>query len=246
MNIELISMTDNAIELMYRAGRTCYSPDTPTEMWNKLIGRTDYNEAFVEKMWSLVKTILSSGHDSIAEHVYMTFACEGFTRATLAQITRHRHCSFSVQSQRYVEIKETKKHIMEVLDHHETNEMKELCDKYFSTTSMVEVDMCLKALLNYRTLIENYNYKPEDARKMLLNCSKTNMVFSMNLRELMHICHLRLCKRAQKEVRDMVGLMVKELLRVEPHFKMLLVPKCIATGSCNEKDSCGMMGAKNA
>ena len=42
------------------------------------------------------------GHESPIEHAYFTFGIEGVSRALLAQITRHRIASFSVQSQRYV------------------------------------------------------------------------------------------------------------------------------------------------
>ena len=49
---------------------------------------------------------MDSGHLSTTEHAYFTFAIAGVSRALLAQITRQRLCSFSVQSQRYVEIKE--------------------------------------------------------------------------------------------------------------------------------------------
>ena len=46
------------------------------------------------------------GHESPIEHASFTFAIEGVSRSLLAQITRHRLASYSVQSQRYVKIKE--------------------------------------------------------------------------------------------------------------------------------------------
>ncbi len=47
---------------------------------------------------------LASGHESVLEHAVFTFRVEGLSRAALAQITRHRLASFSVESQRYVEL----------------------------------------------------------------------------------------------------------------------------------------------
>ena len=44
------------------------------------------------------------GHESPTEHASFTFAIEGVSRSLLAQITRHRIASFSVQSQRYVRL----------------------------------------------------------------------------------------------------------------------------------------------
>ncbi|WP_289458482.1 FAD-dependent thymidylate synthase, partial [Klebsiella pneumoniae] len=51
--------------------------------------------AFVEKL-------LNMGHESVLEHASFTFGIEGVSRVLLAQLTRHRIASFSVQSQRYV------------------------------------------------------------------------------------------------------------------------------------------------
>ena len=47
---------------------------------------------------------LASGHESVLEHAVFTFRVEGISRVTLAQLTRHRLASFSVQSQRYVKL----------------------------------------------------------------------------------------------------------------------------------------------
>ena len=47
-----------------------------------------------------LKGALRRGHQSVAEHATFTFLIEGVSRALLAQLTRHRIASFSVQSQR--------------------------------------------------------------------------------------------------------------------------------------------------
>ena len=51
---------------------------------------------------------LASGHESVLEHAVFTFRIEGISRVTLAQLTRHRLASFSVQSQRYVKMNDWK------------------------------------------------------------------------------------------------------------------------------------------
>ena len=58
------------------------------------------------KKKNLIDKVFKSGHLSTSEHAYFTFAIEGISRACSHQLVRHRHCSFSQQSQRYVEIKE--------------------------------------------------------------------------------------------------------------------------------------------
>ena len=55
-----------------------------------------------EKIEDILTRIIKSGHMSVLEHASFTFGVEGVSRALLAQLTRHRIASFSVQSQRYV------------------------------------------------------------------------------------------------------------------------------------------------
>ena len=52
--------------------------------------------------WKALLNAMEGGHESVLEHCKFTFQVEGVSRALLAQFTRHRIASFSVQSQRYV------------------------------------------------------------------------------------------------------------------------------------------------
>ena len=79
----------------------------------------------------------------------------------------------------------------------------------------------------------------EDARAVLPNAASTSMVASLNLRELIHLANLRLCTRAQKEIRILVKRMCDELIKEEPWLKEYLVPKCERLGYCDEDKSCG-------
>ena len=76
--------------------------------------------------------------------------------------------------------------------------------------------------------------KPEDARGVLGLNFKTNIVMTCNLREFIHICNERLCKRSQDEIRKMVQLMVDNILfyREFQFLKEFFIPKCKA---CNEQ-----------
>ena len=89
----------------------------------------------------------------------------------------------------------------------------------------------------YDKLVNNGVAK-EDARAILPNAASTNLVMTCNLRELIHICNLRLCKRAQAEIRELVGLMRDEVVKELPFMKEFLVPKCRV---CTEKDKCEVM-----
>ena len=70
------------------------------------------------------------------------------------------------------------------------------------------------------------------------------MVASLNLRELIHLANLRLCTRAQYEIRLLVKGMCDELVKQEPWLKDYLVPKCELLGFCDEDKCCGRMPKK--
>lgn len=84
-----------------------------------------------------------------------------------------------------------------------------------------------------------FGVKKEDARAILPNATKTNLVMTCNLRELIHICNLRLCTRAQLEIRVLFKEIVKEVTKFEPWLKDYLITKCEKNGFCTEHNCCG-------
>lgn len=86
--------------------RTCYSANKPTEILIKEADKYFQTEASDSEGGKeadrLIRHIMRSKHTSTIEHLNYTFAIEGLSRSALAQLTRHRFFSFSVQSQRYV------------------------------------------------------------------------------------------------------------------------------------------------
>ena len=93
MKVKLLAYTPDPEKLVAAAAKNCYSS---TDVDSVLDGLTE------EKTESFVNMLSEIGHESPIEHVSFTFAIEGVSRSLLAQITRHRIASFSVQSQRYV------------------------------------------------------------------------------------------------------------------------------------------------
>ena len=65
-----------------------------------------------EKVAKFIRHLSNMGHQSPVEHVSFTFAIEGGSRALLAQLTRRRIASYSVQSQRYVSMEVFKYEIL--------------------------------------------------------------------------------------------------------------------------------------
>lgn len=261
MKVKLIQITQNPIDVMWTAARTCYSEKSPVEMWEdwqKLLDPDneevvcDFNEYknMREKHWNLVKKVLDSGHQSIAEHVYFTFAIEGISRACSHQLVRHRAgIVFSQQSQRYVEIKEDLKYLEQLyketksIDDVERLEAMEklskIVDKYFvKDNDKIGAIKYFFCLMDYLMAIQD-GCKPEDARQLLPNATKTNITMSCNFRELIHICNLRLCTRAQLEIRNLFKEIVKCVKEQDDRLASYLVPQCEVLGLCTEKECCG-------
>ena len=260
MEVKLIQITQNPIDVMWTAARTCYSAGSPIDMWENIypenIGLLDDDteiKEIQEKHWNLVKKVLNSGHQSVAEHVYFTFAIEGISRACSHQLVRHRAgIVFSQQSQRYVEIKEkfeevrdlviSSDSLSEYFNEHtcyrDELELRKILEKYFVDVDENNSIGYGQALMHYLCSTD-HGEKAEDARNYLPNATKTNITMSLNYRELIHICNLRLCTRAQKEIRDLFGLIKDAVKDAEPKLAEYLVPSCEVNGVCTEHQCCG-------
>jgi thymidylate synthase (FAD) len=81
----------------------------------------------------------------------------------------------------------------------------------------------------------------EDARFILPNACVTAFTVSYNLEALIHLANVRLCSRAQWEIRRLVKLMCEEVIKIEPWLAEYFVPKCKKDGHCKEINCCGLM-----
>ena len=221
--VNLISKPDNMLKTIYTACRTCYSADMPINIYNS----TDDEE----KMLKLIERVISSGHYSTIEHIQVSFAISNVSRACTHQLVRHRHMSFSQKSQRYVKEKGQFDYIIPPTIE-KNPEMKLKFENLMSEISKVYGELTDAGIL------------AEDARAVLPNATSTSLVASLNLRELIHLANLRLCTRAQYEIRTMVKMMCDALVAEEPWLKPYLVPKCERFGFCDEDKSCGRMPTK--
>lgn len=202
MLVKLIRFTPDADGVCGEAAALCYNSDNPERS---------------------LRGALRRGHGSVSEHNAFTFRVEGVSRALLAQLTRHRIASYSVQSQRYCGAN---------LDIVVPDSMvcSELVDE------IVAVKRAVEKLYNKAIGLG----KPaEDARYFTLQAGKTNLIVTMNARELDHFFELRLCARAQWEIRQMAHLMLEEVKVVAPELFKHAGPPCLM-GRCQEgKNSCG-------
>ena len=166
---------------------------------------------------------LESGHESVAEHAGFTFRIEDVSRVLLAQLTRHRLASFSVQSQRYCGA-----NLNVVVP--DSMVCPELVD------DIVEVRRAVEKLY---TKAISLGKPAEDARYLTLQGGVTSLIVTMNARELRHFFSLRCCNRAQWEIRELSRRMLAECSVVAPELFKDAGPGCLR-GTCPEgKRSCG-------
>lgn len=218
--VKLISKPENILKTVYTACRTCYSADSPQNIFESDSANDE------EKMLKLIKRVISSGHYSTIEHVQISFAINNISRACSHQLVRHRHMSFSQKSQRYVKEKGQFDYLTpETID--KNPELKAKFDDFMGKISQFYLELTEAGI------------PAEDARAVLPNAAATSMVASLNLREMIHLANLRLCTRAQKEIRMLVKAMCQELIKEEPWLSDYLVPKCETLGFCDEDKSCG-------
>ena len=155
----------------------------------------------------------------MAEHASFSFLVEGVSRATLAQLTRHRIASFSVESQRYV-----KGSGREVVAPGRIAAYPDLAERF---EALAEKDALFYADCLERGILS------EDARYGLLQAGTTRLVMTMNARELRHFFSLRCCNRAQWEIRGLADEMLRRVKRVAPVLFENAGPGCV-TGVCPE------------
>ncbi len=173
-----------------------------------------------EKVSKVLEEVIRRGHLSVLEHASFTFYVEGISRVTSHQLVRHRMASYSQQSQRYVKISEGSFVIPEsILKNENARRIFEEC-----------VKKCYEA---YEEMIA-LGVPKEDARYVIPQGVVTSIVITMNARELLHFFSLRLCLRAQWEIRELAYKMLKEVKRVAPKIFEHAGPRCKILGYCPE------------
>ncbi len=222
MEVALLSFTPEPELIVAAAARLSFSGIGAVELRERLRP---------EQVNSLLGRLLSSGHLSPFEHAGFTFALDGISRVTSHQLVRHRLASYTQQSQRFVSFKGG-----------------------FVTPATIVAKSDLKARYEeligashelYRQMLDN-GVPAEDARYVLPNAVETKLVMTMNARELMHACSLRLCRKAQWEIVELFERIKAEVTRVAPRIGAELKPKCYPLGYCNERDGCGLFAPRES
>ncbi len=208
MNVRIISMQTSPEDTVAHAAMTCYGK-TP---------KTDYD------VKNAIRKCRESGHLSVFEHASFTFEIKGVSRALSHQLVRHRLASYSQKSQRYVDEDGFGYVVPESIRKDED---------LFVTYNMVMNN----TRYYYRKLVD-LGVPKEDARYILPNACTTQLVMTMNARELLHFFRLRCCNRAQWEIRELANKMLKLCKDSAPVLFEKAGAPC-EYGECPEIEPCG-------
>ena len=214
--VELIAHTADPVRVVAAAAKLCYSSSTAAELFDGLDA---------EKVTKFLGQLRSVGHLSPFEHASFTFAVDGLSRVASHQLVRHRVASYSQQSQRYVTRGSPRAVLPPTVA--EIPEAAAIWDE--------QVEASYGA---YEKLVE-LGVPKEDARFILPHGWETSLVMTMNARELHHFFALRLCRRAQWEIRELARQMLALARQAAPELFELAGPSCVTEGNCKEWHPCG-------
>ena len=212
MKVKLLRYTADAELLCGTAALTSTKSGSPSETLEKM------NMVTAKR---IIKRVTGYGHVSVIEHASFTFSIEGVSRAMTHQLVRHRIASFTQQSQRYVTYDTLEKYVTPPSI---TNNAE--AQKIFDETLE-------KISETYQKLLK-LGIKKEDARFILPNAAKTNIIVTMNARELRHFFNLRCCTRSQWEIREAAIEMLKQAKKTAPALFENAGPSCVELGYCPE------------
>ena len=197
---KILFISSRPLEMIEAAGRTCYKSE------DKI------TEGSAEKF---VKMIIKRGHYSVIEHVYMSvrFICD---RGVTHEIVRHRLAAYSQESTRYCNYKGGVTFIIPPwidLPEGEFFDAGELFSGYCSEYEWFRFMQNAEAV--YIHLLAD-GWSPQQARSVLPNSLKTEIIMTANLREWMHVFKLRTSKAAHPQMRELMIPLLEEMKTLVP------------------------------
>jgi thymidylate synthase (FAD) len=187
-SVKFLASTQYAFELIENAGRTCYKSEVKSK---------ESSEKFVKK-------IIDNGHDSVLEHAHISLKiiCD---RGVSHEMVRHRIASFSQESTRYCNYSKDKFGgeitVIKPLFFHPSDVCYIHWYKAMETAEKAYFDL----LLNGATA--------QEARSVLPNSLKTELVMTANIREWRHILKLRCSEYAHPQMQEVAKIIKQELIK---------------------------------
>ena len=192
----------DADELAEFAGRNCY------RSFNRPNPATASNEDYLAH-------ILEVGHESVLEHASATFYIEA-SRSVLAELERHRHLSFSVVSQRYVDPTALGLHIPPAVNGLSGSDYDYAMGQFLDAATATEE--------SYKNLVEVFTkagkgrkQSREAARAVLPNMTSSPMVVTGNHRAWRYVIKARWHEAADAEIRELAGMLLEQLRELAPN-----------------------------
>ncbi len=212
---------EEILKRIERYGRTCYKSE---------------DKATPESAKEFIRTILKSGHESVIEHEKITVRviCD---RGVTHEIMRHRVASYSQESTRYCNYTKGKfgSEITVIepffFERNSPRKKIEIPSGWENSNGMPSISKYAEAEINefdvwamsmifdewaYNTLIEQFGRTPQEARDVLGNSLKTEIVITYNLREWRHFFKLRTSIKAHPQMREITIPMLKEFKKKIP------------------------------
>jgi len=191
--------------LIERAGRTCY--------------QSYQGEINQETASKFTRMLIKREHFSVLEHSLLTVKFDNCSRGFTHELVRHRLMAISQESTRYVDYSAGSNELnleginikFIVPPHRDENEPFELPDG----SKMSIREMATKIETFYKALRQG-GLKPEDARQILPNGLKSEIVVSCNFREWRHIFYMRTARPAHWEIRRVMCELLRELKNIIP------------------------------
>jgi len=177
----------------------------------------------VDSASPFIRKILKSGHESVIEHEKLSvrIVCD---RGVTHELVRHRIASYSQESTRYCNYSKNKF----------GNQLTFIKPCFWIEGSpeytlweeqMRSIEMCYLALIRSGAA-------PEQARSILPNSLKTEIIVTMNLREWRHFFRLRTSERAHPQMREIAMPLLTRMHELLPPVFEDLLPQPVAVSPC--------------
>lgn len=213
---EILYINTDALQLIETAGRTCYKSEGKITEDSKL---------------KFAEMILKRGHESVIEHASATvrFICD---RGVSHEIVRHRIASYSQESTRYCDYNNG--HVAFIIPSFLIGEIEEgIYNDVVLQTVAKTSDSASQTWLIAMEHAEHFyketriaGWRPEQARSVLPNSLKTEIVMTANLREWKHFFKLRTSNAAHSQMREVTIPLLTEFKKAIPViFDDILVDK---------------------
>ena len=191
MEIKILQLTKQPYKMVWNIAKNCYNEILPKF-------NIQQSKEFIEKL-------SKNGHDSVFEHLICTIKISECSRSFMAQLTRHRLCSFTIYSQHYAD--------------HSNFKYKEL-ENYGNTPKYTRrryIEFMNKSKEMY-LFLKNFGIPKHIAREILPNATLTTINMTCNIRQLKHIISLRITPNNCPEIIEFSKLILLRMMEYLPEY----------------------------